>query len=78
MQEADRCCGCGGSFTLFHYDLSKQIGQRKRDNIVKSGASLVSTGCPACMMQISDMLSQNGDNIRVKHPVEIYAESLPD
>ncbi|MBR4423363.1 MAG: (Fe-S)-binding protein [Mailhella sp.] len=78
MQEADRCCGCGGSFTLFHYDLSKQIGQRKRDNIVKSGASVVSTGCPACMMQISDMLSQNGDNVRVKHPIEIYAESLPD
>ena len=52
--------------------------QRKRDNIVKSGASVVSTGCPACMMQISDMLSQNGDNVRVKHPIEIYAESLPD
>ncbi len=76
MAEADRCCGCGGSFTLFHYDLSRQIGQRKRDNIVQSGASMVATGCPACMMQLSDMLSQNKDNIRVKHPIEIYAESL--
>ncbi len=78
MAEADRCCGCGGSFTLFHYDLSKQIGQRKRENIVKSGASVVATGCPACMMQISDMLSQNRDNVRVKHPIEIYAEALPN
>ena len=78
MKEADRCCGCGGSFTLFHYDLSKQIGQRKRDNIVNTGAATVSSGCPACMLQLSDMLSQNKDEVQVKHPVEIYAESLPD
>ena len=78
MAEADRCCGCGGSFTLFHYDLSKEIGQRKRDNIVRSGASVVATGCPACMLQISDMLSQNKDEVQVKHPIEIYAETLPD
>ncbi|MBP3731188.1 MAG: (Fe-S)-binding protein, partial [Mailhella sp.] len=40
MAEADRCCGCGGSFTLFHYDLSRQIGQRKRNNIVNTGAAV--------------------------------------
>ena len=78
MKEADRCCGCGGSFTLFHYDLSKKIGQRKRENIVNSGASAVASGCPACMMQLSDMLSQNEDAVQVKHPIEIYAEMLPN
>ena len=78
MAEADRCCGCGGSFTLFHYDLSKEIGQRKRDNIVRTGATAVATGCPACMLQLSDMLSQNKDEVLVKHPIEIYAETLPD
>ncbi len=76
MPEADRCCGCGGSFTLKHYDLSKKIGKRKRDNIVSVKPDMVATGCPACMMQIMDMLSQNGDNIPVKHVVELYAETL--
>ncbi|MBQ1538998.1 MAG: (Fe-S)-binding protein, partial [Desulfovibrio sp.] len=76
MKEADRCCGCGGSFTLYHYDLSRQIGQRKRNNIVASGAKVASAGCPACMMQMEDVLSHNGDSVLVKHPVEIYAESL--
>ncbi len=76
MAEADRCCGCGGSFNLFHYDFSRKIGQRKRDNIVASGANMVVTGCPACMMQLEDMLSQGGDNVSVKHCIEIYAESL--
>lgn len=76
MAEADRCCGCGGSFNLQHYDISAAIGRRKRDNIVQSGCSEVATSCPACMLQISDMLSQSGDRIRVKHAIEIYAESL--
>jgi glycolate oxidase iron-sulfur subunit len=76
MPEADRCCGCGGSFTLFHYDLSREIGQRKRDNIVSVRPDAVAAGCPACMMQIMDMLSHNNDRIPVKHVIELYAESL--
>lgn len=78
MPESDRCCGSGGSFTLAHYDLSKQIGQRKRDNIVSVKPDMVAVGCPACMMQIMDMLSQNNDNIPVKHIIELYADTLKD
>jgi glycolate oxidase iron-sulfur subunit len=76
MAASDACCGCGGSFTLTHADVSARIGQQKRDNIKGSGAQVVATGCPACMLQISDMLSRNGDRISVKHPMEIYAEGL--
>ena len=76
MAEADRCCGCGGSFNLFHYDFSRKIGQRKRNNVVASGAKIVAAGCPACMMQLEDVLSHNHDSVRVKHTIELYAESL--
>jgi glycolate oxidase iron-sulfur subunit len=76
MEGADSCCGSGGSFTLQHYDLSKRIGKRKRDNIEATGASVVATSCPACMLQIGDMLSQAGDTLAIRHPVEIYAETL--
>jgi len=76
MSEADRCCGCGGSFNLQYYGISASIGKRKRDSIVESGCSTVATSCPACMLQISDMLSQAGEHIQVKHAVEIYADSL--
>lgn len=76
MAEADRCCGSGGSFSLQHYDISASIGRRKRDNIVRSGCETVATSCPACMLQITDMLSQAGDKVKIKHAIEIYAESL--
>jgi glycolate oxidase iron-sulfur subunit len=76
MTASDWCCGMGGSFNLQYYDISSDIGKQKRDNIVSTGCSVVATGCPACMLQISDMLSRAGDRIAVRHPVEIYAESL--
>lgn len=76
MPESDRCCGSGGSFTLYHYDLSKQIGQRKLDNILSVKPEMVAAGCPACMMQMMDMISQHGDNIPVKHVIELYADTL--
>ena len=76
MTESDWCCGCGGSFNLQHYETSAAIGARKRDNIAASHCRVVATGCPACMLQITDMLSQAGLRVQVKHAVEIYAESL--
>ncbi len=77
MPESDWCCGCGGSFNLQHYETSAAIGKRKRDNIAASHCRVVATGCPACMLQITDMASQAGLRLQVKHTVEIYAESLP-
>lgn len=74
MPESDRCCGLGGSFNLQYYELSANIGKLKMDNIKASGCQVVATGCPACMIQISDMLSKSGDKVIVKHPIEIYKE----
>jgi glycolate oxidase iron-sulfur subunit len=76
MAEADACCGCGGSFTLEHYELSRAVGRRKLENIRRSGAEVVATACPACMLQISDLLSRGGDRLRVQHVIEVLAEAL--
>jgi glycolate oxidase iron-sulfur subunit len=76
MAQADWCCGCGGSFNLQHYEISKEIGRHKVENIRLSGAGLVATGCPACMLQLIDLLSQAKQEVQVKHAVEVYAEAL--
>jgi glycolate oxidase iron-sulfur subunit len=76
MTEPDRCCGMGGSFNLYHYDISSQIGNIKRRNIDATGCDTLATSCPACMMQISDMLSKGSNRVNVKHVIECYAEGL--
>jgi glycolate oxidase iron-sulfur subunit len=76
MTDAGTCCGCGGSFNIAHYELSKEIGGRKADNIIAAKANVAATSCPACMLQITDMLSQKGADMSVKHVIELYADSL--
>mgnify|MGYP003565792461 CR=1 FL=1 len=77
MTESDWCCGMGGSFNLKYYDISSQIAARKRENILATGCKVIATGCPACMLQISDTLSKtDAAAVTVKHPIEIYQETL--
>jgi glycolate oxidase iron-sulfur subunit len=66
----------GGSFNLQYYDISRNIGKKKAEQIIQTGADVLATGCPACMIQISDMLSRAGARIAVRHPVELIAETL--
>ena len=72
MENADRCCGFGGSFNLKNYSLSSRIGVEKQRDIRATGCGIVASGCPACIMQISDFVSKAQEEIIVKHPVEVY------
>ncbi len=76
MKEPDRCCGMGGSFNLKYYEMSSDIGEKKRDHIIASKSTTVVTSCPACMMQIADILSKHNDPVAVKHVIELYYESI--
>lgn len=78
MEEADSCCGCGGLFTLSHYAVAQKIRKRKLEHIRHSQAQIVATGCPACIMHLSEGLFLNKDNIPVLHPVELVARALKD
>lgn len=71
MAEPDRCCGMGGAFNIEHYELSKQIAQRKMDAIAKTRADVVVTACPGCMIQLLDQTIQRGMPQRVMHVVEL-------
>ena len=74
MKESDRCCGFGGVFSMFHYDLAMKIAQKKVERIKDTGSEILVTGCPGCMMHIADGITQAGMPIKVKHTVELLDE----
>ncbi|MFI5303422.1 MAG: (Fe-S)-binding protein [Nitrospiria bacterium] len=76
LEDADRCCGFGGIFSLKHYDLSMKVAEEKVIRIGESRAETVATGCPGCSMHIGDALNQAGEKALVKHTVQILAESI--
>ncbi|HET6419855.1 MAG TPA: (Fe-S)-binding protein [Geobacteraceae bacterium] len=76
MEQHGSCCGLGGTFNVYHYGTSLAINSRKCDSIIKSGADLVVTGCPGCMMQIAGGLSKTGAKKKVLHTLELLSKSL--
>lgn len=71
MQEADICCGGAGTYSIRHNDLSMKILDRKVDNIVKSGADIVATACPSCIIQLNYGLKKNNLPIKAVHITQI-------
>ncbi|RNC28781.1 MAG: Lactate utilization protein A [Candidatus Dichloromethanomonas elyunquensis] len=75
MSEADRCCGGGGTYNIFHYDISMKILDRKIANVKKTGATILATSCPACRIQLAHGIKRHGLSIEVLHPIELLAKS---
>ncbi len=67
MDEAAVCCGGAGSFHLDYPEISALILGKKSKNIEKTGASLVVTGCPGCMIQLSKAARAAGGKYQAVH-----------
>ena len=76
MEGADRCCGLGGTFNVYHYGSSMTINEAKSRSIIETAAQAVATGCPGCMMQLSDGLKQHGSRVEVLHTLQLLARGL--
>ncbi len=52
LENADKCCGFGGSYFLFHPVISSGIAFKKAKDIKKTNADLILTICPSCVFGI--------------------------
>lgn len=75
LVDSDMCCGSAGIYNLLEPDVSDAVLQPKLRRIEESGASVVATGNPGCLMQIGAGLHQAGSRVRAVHPVELLDES---
>ena len=71
LEDDDQCCGGAGLFNLLQPAVSQRVLDAKLDAIERTGASVVATGNPGCLMQIAGGLARRGSKIRVVHPVEL-------
>jgi glycolate oxidase iron-sulfur subunit len=72
---SDECCGGAGLYGITHPDLGERIGRDKVEAVKATGARVVATPNPGCMMQIGAGLMATGSDVRVVHPVELVDES---
>ena len=72
---ADDCCGGAGLYGVHHPELGGAILRAKLESIRTTGAAVVTTPNPGCMMQIGAGLLLEGMDVAVLHPIEILDES---
>jgi len=74
MEEAETCCGFGGTFAVKFGEISTHIAERKCANIAASGADAVVLGDLGCMLNIEGRLRRRGDTkTKVLHIAEVLA-----
>jgi glycolate oxidase iron-sulfur subunit len=67
MKEADSCCGGAGTFHMDHPGAAGQILDRKRGNIEATGAAVVVTACPGCLIQLTRAAEASGGKFKAMH-----------
>jgi glycolate oxidase iron-sulfur subunit len=79
LPEADWCCGSAGTYNVTQPELAAQLGHRKAQYIIRSGAQMVVTANPGCQMQIEAALRREGATTPVVHLMDLldraYASS---
>lgn len=74
MERPDACCGGGGTFFLTRPDLAAKVGEAKAADILATGADLVVTACPGCLVYLTLALQKKkGRPVPVLHLAELLA-----
>lgn len=75
LRESENCCGSAGIYNLIEPETSDAVLTPKLMNIAETGAPLVATGNPGCLMQIGAGLLRSGSKARAIHPVDLLDAS---
>jgi glycolate oxidase iron-sulfur subunit len=78
LAEADWCCGGAGTYAIKHPKLSQEILNRKLRNLQATGAGILATACPGCMMQLSFGVKKAKLPVQVMHISELLVKSLKE
>ena len=71
-----RCCGSAGIYNLTHTPMALSLLDRKMADVAATGAELVVSANPGCLMQLEWGRRRSGAQIEVKHVVQVLDESL--
>ena len=75
MRDSTRCCGAGGTYTITQREMSLRLLDDKMASIAGTGANVVATGNPGCMIQIQYGTERDNAPIEVKYVTDLLDEA---
>jgi len=76
LAERGVCCGFGGSTSIDHPALAEQIAQRKLENVRATGAAVLVTDNPGCLLHLRGAADVAHDRFAGRHVAEVLWEAL--
>jgi L-lactate dehydrogenase complex protein LldE len=75
LEQADECCGFGGSFAVRFPGISGAMVRDKATAIEKTGAQAVVATDAGCLMNIAGYLRRTGSQVRALHLAEVLEQT---
>jgi len=72
------CCGAGGARMWMEEHTGKKVNVERAEEAVATGADVIATGCPFCLVMLDDGVKEIGANVQVKDLAMLLAERSLD
>jgi glycolate oxidase iron-sulfur subunit len=76
INEPELCCGSAGIYNIVNPEPARELGDRKARNIVATGAQVLVTANPGCLMQVASAIERSDHPMGMAHTVEVLDASI--
>jgi glycolate oxidase iron-sulfur subunit len=76
IADADICCGSAGVYNVLRPGPARELGDRKAAAVAATGAALLVTANPGCLMQVDAALRRRGTAVALAHTMEVLDASI--
>lgn len=76
MKDSTECCGFGGSFSVKFPELSVEMGRRKLQNALDTGAEYLISTEASCLFHLESIIKKDNLNIKTATIADLMAWSL--
>jgi Fe-S oxidoreductase len=79
-RERGFCCGAGGARMWMEETIGKRVNMDRTHEALETGADIISTACPFCMIMLDDAVKANGrdEEVSVMDISQVFERSLQD
>jgi glycolate oxidase iron-sulfur subunit len=70
------CCGSAGIYNIVQPEAARDLGRRKAENVLATGADAYAAANPGCLVQVTTELRRLGQPLPALHPIELVDASI--
>ena len=75
LTESTWCCGSAGIYNITQPEMAAKLQERKLGHVAETGASIVATANPGCILQLESGVRRFSTPVAVRHPISLLAEA---